>query len=136
MQPYDPYGRRSWVGVLVFGIFSIGSGIFALAISASTSNSDPTDPFSQIDNEAARNFGIFGAVFLIVGIVMIILSFVVKANAEKREEMEAQAAEQAHQREVQEIALAVKSTVKVRCRYCGTLNDEVSSKCESCGATL
>ena len=29
-----------------------------------------------------------------------------------------------------------KEVVKVRCRYCGTLNDETSRICSSCGATL
>ena len=29
-----------------------------------------------------------------------------------------------------------KEVVKVRCRYCGTLNDESSRVCSSCGATL
>ncbi len=35
-----------------------------------------------------------------------------------------------------EIVKAVKSTIKVRCRYCGTLNDEGANKCESCGGSL
>jgi Bacterial PH domain len=29
-----------------------------------------------------------------------------------------------------------REVVKVRCRYCGTLNDESSKVCSSCGATL
>jgi hypothetical protein len=35
-----------------------------------------------------------------------------------------------------EIVKAVKSTIKVRCRYCGTLNDEGANKCDSCGGVL
>ncbi len=133
---YGMYGKPSWIGVLIFGIVTIAAGVIALSMSVSTSNNDPLDPFNQIDNQAARNFGIFGAVFLVVGIVLIVVSFVVKAREENKEVMEAQAVEEAHRRDVEEIAQAVKSTIKIRCRYCGTLNDETSVKCESCGASL
>ncbi len=124
------------MGLLLFGIFAIGAGVIALSFSATTSSSDPLDPFNQINNEAARNFGIFGAVFIIVGIVMIVLSFVVKGRAKMRQQEEIRSADEARQKEVQEIAQAVKSTIKIRCRYCGTLNDENSANCESCGAAL
>jgi hypothetical protein len=30
----------------------------------------------------------------------------------------------------------VKEVVKIPCRYCGVLNDQLNSKCESCGARL
>ena len=35
-----------------------------------------------------------------------------------------------------DIVKAVKSTIKVRCKYCGTLNEEDANKCESCGGAL
>jgi hypothetical protein len=35
-----------------------------------------------------------------------------------------------HEREV------IREVVKIPCRYCGTLNDQLSMKCASCGATL
>lgn len=47
-----------------------------------------------------------------------------------------EARKEARQREIDEIVKAVKSTIMVRCRYCGTLNEESASKCESCGANL
>jgi hypothetical protein len=40
------------------------------------------------------------------------------------------------QEQIQEIIRAVKTTIRVRCRYCGTLNEEKANKCESCGASL
>jgi hypothetical protein len=40
------------------------------------------------------------------------------------------------QREIEEIIKAVKTTIRVRCRYCGTLNEEKADECESCGASL
>ena len=42
----------------------------------------------------------------------------------------------ARQKEIEEIVKAVKSTIRVRCRYCGTLNEEKANNCESCGASL
>ena len=44
--------------------------------------------------------------------------------------------EQDRKREIEEIVKAVKATIKVRCRYCGMLNEEKSNKCESCGGAL
>jgi hypothetical protein len=40
------------------------------------------------------------------------------------------------QQQIDEIIRAVKTTIRVRCRYCGTLNEEKANKCESCGASL
>lgn len=47
-----------------------------------------------------------------------------------------QARQELKQREIDEIVKAVKSTIRVRCRYCGTLNEETANKCESCGGSL
>jgi hypothetical protein len=38
--------------------------------------------------------------------------------------------------EIDEVVKAVKTTIRVRCRYCGTLNEEKAKKCESCGGLL
>jgi len=51
-------------------------------------------------------------------------------------EAAARGRQEARKREVQEIIKVVKSTIRVRCRYCGTLNEESANKCESCGASL
>jgi len=34
------------------------------------------------------------------------------------------------------LAILERKAVKVRCRYCGSLNDESSNRCHSCGASL
>ncbi len=34
------------------------------------------------------------------------------------------------------VSLRKEASVRVRCRYCGSLNPEPAEKCESCGATL
>lgn len=49
---------------------------------------------------------------------------------------EAWARQEMRQRDIDEIVKAVKSTIRVRCQYCGTLNEESANKCESCGASL
>jgi ribosomal protein L40E len=46
------------------------------------------------------------------------------------------AKEEARKKEVEEIVKTVKSIIKVRCRYCGTLNEENANKCEKCGGPL
>jgi hypothetical protein len=40
------------------------------------------------------------------------------------------------QQEIEEIIKAVKKTIRVRCRYCGTLNEEKANNCTSCGGSL
>lgn len=77
----------------------------------------------------------FAAGFLMIG-----YSFVHKRTVEERALEEERAASEARERLRDEIAESVKERlkgdVKVRCRYCGALNDEHDDKCESCGAPL
>lgn len=51
-------------------------------------------------------------------------------------ETEARGKQLARQQEIDDIVKAVKQTIRIRCRYCGTLNEESANKCESCGANL
>jgi len=93
-----------------------------------------------------------------LGIALIIAGFLSRnwAAKQRQDEMDdAKAEEQFHQfevaqtiqdntsvrradreKEIQEIVKQVKSTIKVRCQFCGTLNEENATNCESCGATL
>jgi len=73
---------------------------------------------------------------LIIGVILMGLSFKVKEDEARRLESQARDDEAERQRAVQEIANAVKSNIMVRCRYCGSLNEETASKCSSCGAAL
>jgi rubrerythrin len=129
------YGRNS-TSLLVYGIVSVAGAIFAFAVSVSTRNTDPSDFFYDIDNESSGMFALMGALSLIIGLVFVVLSFKVKNDEERRLESQAKADEAARQRDIQDIADAVKSNIKVRCRYCGTLNEEDASKCSACGAAL
>ena len=84
--------------------------------------------------------GAFAILPIIFAILFIIASIIAK-DKEERLAMEAASAEQQREERLKnEIAEAVqermKSNIKIRCRYCGSLNDETDTKCSSCGATL
>jgi hypothetical protein len=99
-----------------------------------------------------------GVGFLIIGVIVIVASYYAgNSDIDWREywgdqnkwiadednsdwetdwEQDARARQEMRQREIDEIIKAVKSTIRVRCQYCGTLNPESANKCESCGASL
>lgn len=54
-----------------------------------------------------------------IGLVLVIVGFLIYRSSKKQAE------------KVREEAL-----VKIKCRYCGMLNDKEASRCDSCGATL
>ncbi len=76
----------------------------------------------------------------LAGIVCIALFFIVQRKEDEESAEIATSKEDAEERFKDEIADAVekrmKGTIKVRCRYCGSLNDEGDVRCDSCGATL
>jgi len=126
----------NWIGMAFVGILLILTGMAALSTSGS-----------------------LGAGVIFLGFLMLIGSRTVKRWVEdveassdmdtdmdyewQQEEDDARAIEQelqarraARQKEIDEIVKAVKSTIRVRCQYCGTLNEETANKCETCGASL
>ncbi len=95
---------------------------------------------SAIAFESSGGPAEFGLVVIAIGVVLIIASpFVKQREEEQRLEMES-TEELEEKRFKEEIAAAVqekmKGMIKVRCKYCGSLNDETADKCESCGAAL
>lgn len=99
------------------------------------------------------NFAVAGAVAGLGFLMMIGGAFAVKMNslADLRTDLDEEykvgygesdtvrdswAKAEARKKEVDEIVKTVKSMIRVRCRYCGTLNDETANKCEKCGGTL
>jgi sensor histidine kinase YesM len=126
----------AWVGLLVFGIMLIASSIFGYAISASQYDTPETSFFYETDREAGRMFAIFATITLILGFILIAISFKVRRDEQMRLVTMARIAQENRDQQISQIAKAVKSTIKVRCRYCGTLNEEDASNCDSCGATL
>jgi len=122
----------SWAGIIVVGVFLIILGIGVTGISAG-----------------------LGVGFVFIGIVMVVggatsagkegidavyerslADQFVQTEEEGELEDAIQARKVARQQEVEEIIRAVKQTIRIRCRYCGTLNEEKANKCESCGASL
>ena len=84
--------------------------------------------------------GVFSAFAFLIGLIAVVSSYVSYRRKEGEAEEMAIAAEETQKRFKEEVAEAVKDsmkgTIKVRCRYCGSLNDENANKCESCGAAL
>ncbi len=90
-----------------------------------------------VSNGAPGFFLLFAVLMAIMGIASAIAS----VGKQERLAQEKAAAElEAQERLRNEIADAVKqnlkSNIKVRCKYCGSLNDETATKCDSCGAAM
>jgi hypothetical protein len=68
-----------------------------------------------------------------VGVVVVIIAFINLWSTRRQAERAAERREQAAERmlKAQQEAMA-----KLKCRYCGALNDHSALKCETCGATL
>lgn len=68
-----------------------------------------------------------------IGVVVIIVAFLNLWASRKHEERVAEQRERAAERMLK---AKEASMVKIKCRYCGALNERTALKCESCGATL
>ena len=128
--------QTSSTGTLVAGILMMVVAFVPVMMSTVAYNPDPSDFGSDMDNQFATVAALMGVVMLIIGGVLILYSRVLKDQEASRLEAQARAEEEARQRNIQDIAAAMKSNIKVRCRYCGSLNDEDATKCDSCGGTL
>jgi ribosomal protein L40E len=116
-------GGSNWIGLLFGGFMFIALGII---VGSAEPDADP-----------------FPAVMILMGVVVMLLAPLarrseIEANIQRDLRLEEQQAEDERLREEekQEIVRAVKSTIKIRCRYCGTLNEEKATRCESCGGSL
>ncbi len=129
--PYGNYNGPPWVGVLIFGIVMLLGGTMAFVFAA-TMAGDPNDMFYDFNKDASRIPMAMGAVFLIFGLVIIGISLWMRTNkvGERMPELSNQSSAQNVERRV------VEEVIKVRCRYCGTLNSVDDKACISCGGTL
>jgi hypothetical protein len=89
------------------------------------------------------DMGPFPAIMILMGVGVMLLAPLARrseiaANVQRDLRLEEQRAEEERlkEEEKEDIVRAVKSTIKVRCRYCGTLNEEKATRCESCGGAL
>jgi len=62
---------------------------------------------------------IAGVGMLVVGVVLMVAGYSMIRSSKK-----------------DHLAILERKAVKVRCRYCGSLNNESSNRCHSCGASL
>ena len=75
-----------------------------------------------------------GMLLMIAGGVVVVVVAIVNLWASNRhEEREAEIRDRAAERREKARAEAM---IRIRCRYCGALNERTALKCESCGATL
>jgi hypothetical protein len=84
--------------------------------------------------------GFFVAFALIAGLFSFIMYFPAQKSLEDEKARERLEYEERQKQLRTEVATTVKETlrssIKVRCRYCGMLNGEEDERCESCGAPL
>jgi mannose/fructose/N-acetylgalactosamine-specific phosphotransferase system component IID len=78
--------------------------------------------------------GSFVGLWIFALIVIVIFVIARYAIAEKTPETSSGGESTNATREVR--IETIRETVKVRCRYCGTLNLETDTKCQSCGGNL
>ena len=120
---------------MVIGIIFVFSGCATLAMS-SVMFDQSSDPFFEDATDGFSTMAtVMGVGTILVGAVLLLLSWKVKGREEAQEDHQRdlvsaqfQTAQPAPERTVE--------VIKVRCRYCGSLNDTGASKCVSCGATL
>lgn len=111
--------------IALVGILWILGPLLVLSIAASNSSM-----------EIPAIFVLFGICVSALGFVTIWLGLRRRESERSRAELAESLAQVEHEIQVKEIVDAVKSTIKVRCRYCGTLNEEEERVCESCGGPL
>lgn len=84
--------------------------------------------------------GEFVALVILGAVFFVVASLVAKGHEERLVAEERTLKEEERDRFKEEVARSVKEsikgTIKVRCRYCGGLNEEQDEKCESCSAPL
>ncbi|MEM2892003.1 MAG: hypothetical protein QXJ32_05825 [Thermoplasmata archaeon] len=109
-----PLGLLSVVFFAIFGLIMI-----AIVVSASQATGS--------DSSVVCLF----VLFLVAVIVYVVARYLVASKTPKPPDV---SQEQVAVKEVR--VETVRETVKVRCRYCGTLNLETDTKCRSCGGNL
>ena len=129
----DPQGPK-WIGLLTTGVLLIIFGFVLVAMVSSADNSNYLDPFAEQDRQFDNATNAIGGIMIFGGFVFILVSFFVKSHEDsmawRMSEDMPEAPEPVQERRV------IEEVIKVRCRYCGTLNEVNSKHCTSCGAVL
>jgi len=122
-------------GILVIGALMVFACAFlfagAYAVDGSTSPITIPSP-----NDAVRVMWVFGWLFLVSGIVFLLLSVFVW-DAKRTALEEAMFRVEPRDFEFNPVGSErIVEVVKVRCRYCGTLNEASAKNCTACGAAM
>lgn len=130
--------ESKWRSLLALDVFFVISSMIGFMASADEyDRASESTFFEEAMRESAELFLLFSILMLIIGIALVALSlFVVRPNELKKEEERKRLKEEERSAQMREIVEAVKGTIKVRCGYCGTLNDEKATTCEACGGPL
>jgi hypothetical protein len=118
-----------WVGVLLFGIVMTFGGVMFIAFSASMQS----DQSLFYDRDFSRLPMTMGGIALAFGLIIIavaVLMFVTKTGEPQQPPQTPQPAPQSVEKHV------VEEVIKIRCRYCGTLNNVNDKSCTACGGVL
>jgi hypothetical protein len=107
----------------MFGILMTFGGIMSFVFAA-TMDQDPF--FDDVRGMSSA----MGGLLLVFGLILVLVALWMKAQkvGEQAEPIQPQP-QQIERRVVEEV-------IKVRCRYCGTLNNVDEKMCTACGGTL
>ena len=124
-----PASGSNGLGLIVMGIMMIFGGIAFNVIGSMTASSDPFFEDSGFQDVAC----VMGGGAIVVGVIFLVLGWHVWSKEEETADIEDESeAREEPQREV----VKTYEVIKVRCRYCGTLNEVDAATCVSCGARL
>ena len=127
------FGNDTILLAICVTLIFIAASLFAIAYINSDGRVGPlSDPGSDKLTMAAW---IFGWITVIAG--MVYLALVLNVRAMRAEDMEeALFKVEARSLDIDPDVPRQVEVIKVRCRYCGTLNDVGASSCRACGAVL
>ena len=124
-----PSNGPPWVGVLLFGIILTFGGVMFLAFGSSLQSDSG---FYQPDSGFTRLPMMMGTIALVFGLIIIAIAVFMFLN--KTGEPQPPRTEAPYTQSVEK--QVIREVIKVRCRYCGTLNDVDDKACSACGSTL
>jgi hypothetical protein len=121
--------KANGLGVMVMGVMMIFGGIMFNVFGSMSASSDPFFEDSGFQDIAC----VMGGGAIVVGIVLLAIGyFAWTKEQDSAVDDSTYEVEPEPQREV----VKTYEVIKVRCRYCGTLNEVNAPTCVSCGARL
>lgn len=121
-------GGASWIGLVIMGAIFVLMGVMSYGMSTIMSSSSPFFDESGIGEVGC----LMGGGMTILGVVLLYFGY----RQYRKEEERASTVQPVYPQDQTRQAVQTVEVVKVRCRYCGTLNDVGAPTCISCGARL